>query len=71
MPEDISVISIDDVLMSKFVIPSLTTMAVDRKQMISDGLDMLDKLIHGESCKSLMLAKPILKVRESTAKIKG
>ena len=71
VPEDISVISIDDVLMSKFVIPSLTTMAVDRKQMISDGLDMLDKLIHGEPCKSLMLAKPVLKIRESTAKIKG
>jgi DNA-binding LacI/PurR family transcriptional regulator len=67
VPEDISVIGIDDVLSSKYLIPSLTTMAVNRQEMGRLGIDLLQKAINGEPCKSIVLPRCELIVRESTA----
>ena len=67
VPEDISVIGIDDVQMSKFVIPSLTTMHVDRKQMLAIALEMLTTMIDGGACENRMLPVPELICRESTS----
>ncbi len=67
VPEDISVIGIDDVLSSKYLIPSLTTMAVDRQEMGRLGIELLQKAINGEPCQSVVLPQCKLIVRESTA----
>lgn len=67
VPKDISVVSIDDILMSKYIIPSLSSMKVDRKLMISEGLKMLDKMIAGEKVSNIKLPPPVLMKRESTA----
>lgn len=67
VPEDFSVVGIDDVTMSRYVIPSLTTLRVDRKRMIELGLDMLGRLLAGEDCGSRTLPPPQLICRESAA----
>lgn len=67
VPDDISVIGIDDVLSSKYLIPALTTMAVDRQEMGRLGIELLQKAIKGEPCQSVVLPQCKLIVRESTA----
>lgn len=67
VPDDISVIGIDDVISSKYLIPALTTMAVDRKEMGRLGIELLQKAINGEPCQSVTLPQCKLIVRESTA----
>ena len=67
VPDEISVIGIDDVLSSKYLIPSLTTMAVDRQEMGRLGIELLQKAINGEPCQSVVLPQCKLVVRESTA----
>ena len=67
VPEDISVIGIDDVLSSKYLIPALTTMAVDRQEMGRLGIELLQKAINKEPCQSVVLPLCKLVVRESTA----
>lgn len=69
VPEDISVVSIDDVLISQFVSPPLTTMHIDRREMIQCGIEMLEQLLAGHGCENRMLSAPRLIVRESTAPI--
>jgi DNA-binding LacI/PurR family transcriptional regulator len=67
VPDDRSVIGIDDVLSSKYLIPSLTTMSVDRQEMGRLGIELLQKAINGEPCQSVVLPQCKLVVRESTA----
>lgn len=67
VPDDISVIGIDDVISSKYLIPALTTMAVDRQEMGRLGIELLQKAINGERCQSVVLPRCKLIVRESTA----
>ena len=67
VPEDISVIGIDDVAISRLVTPGLTTLRVDRRQMIVDGLQMLTALMQRERCESRTIAVPELICRQSTA----
>jgi len=67
VPDDLSVIGIDDVLSSKYLIPSLTTMSVDRQEMGRLGIELLKKAINGEPCQSVVLPQCKLVVRESTA----
>ena len=67
VPDDLSVIGIDDVLSSKYLIPSLTTMSVDRQEMGRLGIELLQKAINGEPCQSVVLPQCKLVVRESTA----
>ena len=61
--------SIDDVLISQFVSPPLTTMHIDRREMIQYGIEMLEQLLAGHGCENRMLSAPRLIVRESTAPI--
>lgn len=70
VPEDISVISIDDVSVSRMITPALTTMRVDRDGMIREGLRMLTQIIQGETPKSCRLATPPLILRQTTAEPK-
>ncbi len=70
IPEDISVVSIDDISASQLVSPALTTIHVDRKRMIDDGVAMLEELIEGHPCSSRTLPTPHLVVRDSTCTVK-
>jgi len=67
IPEDISIISIDDVVVAKLVSPPLTTVHVDREGIVQKGLEMLTKLLNGKSCQSVVLPLPELIIRSTTA----
>lgn len=67
IPEDISIIGIDDVIVSRLTTPTLTTMRVDRNEMIKEGLEMLSLLLRGKTCPSRILSTPELILRETTA----
>lgn len=67
VPEDISLISIDDVALSQLIFPGLTTMCVDRDAMIRQGLRMLTQMLRGEKPRSCRLATPHLVLRQTTA----
>lgn len=67
VPQDISVIGIDDVAISKYTIPSLTTVHIDLTEMGRLGFDLLQKSISHEPCESVVLPAYRLVVRESTA----
>lgn len=69
IPEDISVIGMDDINMAKLVYPGLTTMRVDRDIMLSQGLQMLTNLMRGEHCASRILPAPELVLRGTTAPV--
>lgn len=68
VPEDISVIGIDDVAVSRLVTPGLTTMRVDRRQMIEYGLQMLTSQMQTGHCESRTIDVPDLIIRQSTAR---
>lgn len=67
VPEDISVIGIDDIILSKFYVPALTTVKVDKEKMGRLGFELLQKKIHNEPCESIVLPSCDLVIRESTA----
>lgn len=67
VPDDISVIGIDDDTMSRFTTPQLTTMRVDWNMMGSLGYKLLADLIEGKPCTNRILPSDILVKRESVA----
>ena len=66
VPEDISIVGIDDVAVSQLVLPSLTTMRIDRDEMIREGLQMLTKMLQGKTCGHKHMPTPKLILRETT-----
>mgnify|MGYP001016907849 CR=1 FL=1 len=67
VPNDISVIGIDDIEFSKYFIPSLTTVRIDRELMGRYGFELLQKLIQGEPCEKVRMPPAELIIRDSTA----
>lgn len=67
VPEDVSIVGIDDIVVSAYTIPSLTTVRVDRDRIGELGLMLLKKQIAGEPCESVTLPLNELIIRESTA----
>ena len=69
VPEDVSIVGIDDVAVSQLTNPGLTTMRVDRDLMLREGLDMLTRMLNGEKCASRRLQAPTLILRQTTAPV--
>ncbi len=67
VPDDISVIGIDNITISKYTIPALTTFDIDCELMVQKGLELLFKKMNGEESQSITLPTGHLIVRESTA----
>jgi LacI family transcriptional regulator len=70
VPNDISVVGVDDISVSRFIIPSLTTVSIDREAMAQLGVELLQKIVNMEECSSVTLPRCDLVVRESTAPLK-
>jgi LacI family transcriptional regulator len=66
VPNDISVVGIDDISVSQYTIPSLTTVKIDREAIAHLGAELLQKIINGEDCHSVTLPQCNLIVRESS-----
>lgn len=67
VPDDISVVGIDDIAVSKFIIPSLTTVRIDREAMGRYGFELMKRCLNNESRECISLPSSNLIVRESTA----
>jgi len=67
VPGDISVIGIDDIAISQYMIPSLTTVKIDREEIGRRGFELIQKLINNEPCESINLDSYDVIIRESVA----
>jgi len=67
IPDDVSVIGIDDIILSRYVEPNLTTMGIDKVGMGSLAMDMLIRKINGEAVESVLLPMELIK-RDSVCK---
>lgn len=68
VPEDISIIGLDDIMLSAHLRPPLTTVAVPKSQLAKEATNLLFKQIDGEKAgAATSLVEPYLVVRQSTA----
>lgn len=70
IPEDISFTSIDDILLSRYIKPKLTTIRIDKFKIGSLALELLIRRMNGEPSNNLTVESNNLIVRESVKKIK-
>lgn len=69
VPDDISVISIDDIILSSQIYPSLTTIAIDKEKLGSCAIDMLMDLINGNTPENVVVTSNNIILRESVKKL--
>jgi DNA-binding LacI/PurR family transcriptional regulator len=68
VPQDISIVGLDDIVVSAHIRPPLTTVAVPKFQLAKEATELLLGLINEESPSQLArLIEPALIVRQSTA----
>ncbi len=65
VPEDLSFISIDDILLSRYVDPPLTTIGFDKLRMGQIAADMLLEKIAGKKVESVIVASDQIMERKS------
>ena len=65
VPSDLSFIGIDDVMVSSFVYPSLTTVRIDKFEMGKGAMDILIKMINNETTESLLISPGAVVERDS------
>jgi LacI family transcriptional regulator len=68
VPDDVSVVGYDDILLASYVSPSLTTIAQNKFQMGYEAASMLVEMLEGKEAKVVMLRTQLI-VRESTKRI--
>jgi len=66
IPEDVSIIGIDDILLSRYIEPKLTTLGVDKEAIGSLAMDIIIKKIKGKEVDSLLLPMDLI-VRDSVS----
>ena len=66
IPEDISIMGIDDIEISAFTTPALTTVRVDREELGRQGFDLLMRCIAEGHQQSIVLEPTQLIHRGST-----
>lgn len=69
VPDDISVIAIDDIILSNEIYPGLTTVAIDKEQLASSAIDILMNLIGQKPTGSVSMTATEVVVRESVKSI--
>lgn len=69
IPKDVSIVGFDDYLLSKYILPGLTTVTHPKKRMGIEAGEMLLKMIDGQEIESKIYHPQIVK-RESVKKIK-
>lgn len=67
IPQDISVVGIDDILLCQYVEPPLTTARIDKREMGRIAIDLLIKRVEDEKVESKVLTSEALVIRSSTS----
>lgn len=60
IPNDLSIIGIDDILLSRYIEPKLTTIGIDKVGMGSLAMDMILQKIKGEDVQSILLPMTLI-----------
>ena len=68
LPEDFSICSVDDIILSRYYHPALTTINVDKDLMGRLAVEMLDHLIRGEETDTLITVKSDELIERSSVK---
>ncbi len=71
VPEDLSIIGYDDIILAEYATPSLTTVAQDKYKMGYEAAELLVTLLDEKETEARRILESELKLRESTAKKKG
>ena len=71
VPDDISFVGIDDIILSRYVEPKLTTVKIDKALMGSLAMELIVKKINGEQVKSEIVESDNLIIRDSVKCLKG
>jgi len=66
VPDDLSVVGFDDVLLASVVDPPVTTVAIPRQLAGAAAVDLVARLIHGQPCPACTVLPTQLIVRAST-----
>ena len=69
IPEDISIISVDDLLISRYISPPLTTMTFDKEALGSCAVELLYAILSEKPCEQSVLIPTILCERDSVLHI--
>jgi DNA-binding LacI/PurR family transcriptional regulator len=67
VPDQLSVVGFDDIAISRYISPPLTTAHVEKSELMARATEMLLKLITGEEAAGAVCIVPTLVIRESTA----
>ncbi|MBS2968468.1 LacI family DNA-binding transcriptional regulator [Metabacillus sp. KIGAM252] len=70
VPENLSIIGYDDILLSSYVSPRLTTIAQNKQKLGFHAAQQLIEMLEKETAPAHIILETELKIRESTAKIK-
>lgn len=65
IPDDISVVSMDDIVVSRYLDPPLTTMTFEKQELGARAVNVLYRMIEGEDSPSMTLLPPSLVERGS------
>ena len=68
VPDDISFIGIDDILLANCITPKLTTIRIDKIKMGTLAMELIANKIKGNEVKSVVVQSDNLIVRESVKK---
>jgi len=71
IPDDLSVVGFDDLYLSEYLQPPLTTVRQPMHQMGRMAMETLLRIMNGEDCTQIQRVAGELIVRESTARAKG
>ncbi len=65
VPQDVSVVGFDDIMVARYLHPPLTTVHVPIEQVGREGVRQLVRLIRGQQAEALVLLRTELVIRES------
>lgn len=71
IPEDISIVSVDDLVISRYLTPPLTTMTFDKEALGSCAVDLLYSILSEKPCERFVLIPTSLCKRESVLNLNG
>ena len=69
IPDDISITGIDDIILSKYIEPSLTTVKIKKEEMGKLAMEMLIRKIDKCSVENMIVYSEDLVIRQSTRKL--
>ena len=69
IPDDLSIVSVDDLLVSRYVSPALSTMSFDKEALGAKAVDVLHAIINDEPHQTITMISPEILERDSVKRL--